>query len=95
MSKQNFFSDESLIVVQRGKNQITIPNAITKKIGAKKNTKYRAKINKKGNIELELVLNDISKYARNVKTEKSAVQTIREEREKDDLTSLSSINFAK
>ena len=94
MSKSIFKSDESIIILQRDKNQITIPSAIVKKIGAKKNSKYRAIINKNGNIELELVLNDIAKYARSVKADKSAVEIIREERQKDELMSLKSMNFS-
>lgn len=77
------------IVIQRAKNQITIPSAIAKQIKAKKGTKYKVLITKDGDITLKILKNDIHKYAGIIKTDKSAVEIIREEREKDERKALS------
>lgn len=72
------------IVVQRAKNQITIPSSIAKQIKAKKGTKYKVLITKDGDITLKILKNDIRKYIGIIKTDKSAVEIIREERLKDE-----------
>jgi antitoxin component of MazEF toxin-antitoxin module len=76
------------VVIQRDKNQITIPSSIAKQIKARKGTKYRISIDKHGDILLKVVKNDIRKYSRLIKTDKSAVEMIREERIKDEQKAL-------
>lgn len=76
------------VVIQRDKNQITIPSSIAKQIKARKGTKYRISIDIHGDILLKVVKNDIRKYAGILKSDKSAVEMIREERIKDEQRSL-------
>lgn len=84
-----FMSDSNnIITIQRDKNQITLPSSIVKKIGAKKGTKYRLIINQKGNMEFVIIKNDIRKYMGSLKNQQSAVQMIRQERQKDDQKAL-------
>jgi antitoxin component of MazEF toxin-antitoxin module len=75
------------IVVQREKNQITIPNDVAKKIHAQKGTKYKILINKNGNIELEVIKNDIRKYIGTIKTKQSALEIIQKTRQEDENSS--------
>jgi|688.fasta_scaffold941618_1 hypothetical protein len=82
-------SDSNIITTQRDKNQITLPSSVVKKIGAKKGTKYRLIINEKGNMEFVIIKNDIRKYMGTLKNEKSAVEIIRQDRQKDDQKALS------
>ncbi|MEI6728603.1 MAG: AbrB/MazE/SpoVT family DNA-binding domain-containing protein [bacterium] len=72
------------VTIQRDKNQITIPSVIAKQINAKKGTKYRVSVDKDGIITLKVIKNDIRKYLGIIKTDKSAVDIIREERLKDE-----------
>jgi antitoxin component of MazEF toxin-antitoxin module len=71
----------STITIQRAKNQITIPASIVKQIQAKEGTKYRVEVSSDGDIVLKIIKNDIRKYAGIMKTDKSAVQIIREFRD--------------
>lgn len=81
-------SIEPVIITQRPKNQVTLPKKFTDLTKAKAGTKYKAKINEQGNLELEIVQNDIRKYMGLLQADKSAVALIREERSKDDASSL-------
>lgn len=72
-----------LIGVQREKNQITIPQVIVDKIGAKKGTKYVFSVTDDG-FSVKKVKNRNDYFLGIIKSDKSAMELIQEARQIDE-----------